>query len=81
MHYEKIQVISYSGCKGDELPRAFVLHGEVIDVVEILNMWIEESLIDKQRKRFFEFKGSDGYEHKIFCDVRTCEWFLVKRQR
>lgn len=81
MHYEKIQVISYSGSKGDELPRAFVLHGEVINVVEILNMWIEESLTDKQRKRFFEFKGSDGYEHKIFCDVRTCEWFLVKRQR
>lgn len=79
MHNEKIHVISYSGYKGDEMPRAFVLYGEMINVVEILNMWIEETHKDKQRKRFFEVRGSDGYKYKIFCDVKTRDWFLVRK--
>lgn len=79
MHDEKIQIISYSGYKGDEMPRAFVLHSEVINVVKILNMWVEESLIDKQRKRFFKVRGSDGYEYKIYYDEKTNEWYLAKR--
>jgi len=79
MHDEKIYVISYSGYKGDEMPRAFVLHGEMINVIEILNMWIEEIHNNKQRKRFFKVRGSDGYKYNIFCDVKTGDWFLVRR--
>lgn len=79
MHNEKIQVICYSGYKGNEMPRAFVLHGEVINVVEILSMWVEESHEDKKRERFFKVRGSDGYEYKIYFYEKTCEWFLAKR--
>jgi hypothetical protein len=43
-------------------------------------MWIEERIEDETRRRFFEVKGSDGYTHKIYYDVRIMEWFFVKDQ-
>jgi hypothetical protein len=44
MSYENIKVIAYSGYRGDESPRAFFINDEKITVVEIVDMWIEESL-------------------------------------
>ena len=40
-------------------------------------MWIEESLEDKVRKRFFKVKGIDGYEYKIYYDEEIKGWFLT----
>jgi hypothetical protein len=71
---EKIRVTAYSGHKGEETPRAFVLGGKRIEVVEIQESWVEEKIGDRTTKRFFKVKGSDGGIYKIFYDEKTAEW-------
>jgi len=75
MSEEKIRVIAYSGYRGEETPRAFMLGGRRIEVVEIQERWIEEGIGDRATKRFFKVKGSDGGIHKIFYDEKTGEWY------
>lgn len=74
---QRIKVIAYAGYQAEETPRAFILQDEKIEVVEILDMWIEESFVNRVRKRFFKIKGSDGSIHKIYCDKKTMEWFHI----
>jgi len=77
MSNHRINVITYSGYRGEETPRTVLLHDEKIDVVAIVNMWIEEGLEDRVEKRFFEVKGSDGKTHKIYHDEKEMEWFYM----
>ena len=77
MYREQIDVISYSGRKGDERPVTFILRGLRIDVVEILDHWVEEGVEDKVRKRYFRVKGSDGNAHRIYYDEKVLEWFYA----
>lgn len=81
MSYKNIRVIAHSGYRGDEAPRAFFINDEKIAVVEILAMWIEESLSDKKRKRFFIVKGNDKQKYEIYNDEKTLDWFykIVKK--
>lgn len=79
MHGEKIKVKSYSGYKGDELPRLLIINDEKIIVNQIFQMWIEERQEDKNRRRYFEIKGSNGNRYKIYFDEVIKEWFLSKR--
>jgi hypothetical protein len=79
MSNERIEVIAYSGYRGEETPRAIILHNEKIEAVEILSMWIEEGFEDRTRKRFFKVKGSDGIIHKIFYDEKTKGWFYKSK--
>ncbi len=76
MPEEKIEVIAYSGARGEETPRSFVFRGDHVEVNQVLDMWIEEGL-ERSRKRFFRLKGSDGYVHKIYFDEAALEWFIV----
>jgi hypothetical protein len=75
MSYQNIKVIAHSGYRGDEKPRTFFIHNQEIAVVETLDMWIEENLHDKTRKRFFIVKGNDNQKYKIYIDEETLEWF------
>jgi hypothetical protein len=75
MAYRKIRVIAYSGYQGDERPLSFFIDGEKINVAEILDMWIEEGLSDKVRKRFFIVKADDQKRYRIYCDKKTLHWF------
>ena len=75
MSKEKIRVIDYSGHKGEESPRAFMLGGKRIEVVEIQESWIEERIGGRTTKRFFKVEGSDGRIYKIFYDEKTAEWY------
>jgi hypothetical protein len=77
MHTERIDVISYSGRKGDERPVTFILRGLRIDVVEIVDSWIEEGFKDKVQKRYFRVKGSNGNTHRIYYDENTREWYYT----
>jgi hypothetical protein len=77
MHTERIDVISYSGRKGDERPVTFILRGLRIDVVEIVDSWIEEGFKDKVRKRYFRVKGRNGNTHRIYYDENTREWYYA----
>jgi hypothetical protein len=75
MSEERIEVIAYSGHRGEETPRVIVLRQKKIEVVEILSRWIEENAENRNRRRFFIFKASDGILHKIFYDEKTMEWY------
>ena len=78
MSDKKIEVVAYSGYRGEECPRSFILHNEKIEVIQILRMWIEERLRDGARNRYFEVKRSDGHKYKIYYDEKGKEWFLAK---
>jgi hypothetical protein len=75
MSEEKIRVMAYSGYRGEETPRAFMLGDSRIEVVEIQESWIEEGIEERTTKRFFKVKGSDGGTHQIFNDETTAEWY------
>ncbi len=81
MHTEKIDVISYAGRKGDERPTTFILRGLRVDVMEILEHWIEEGFKDRIRKRYFRVKGSDGNMHSIFYNEQVKEWYYASSSR
>ncbi len=70
----KIEVAAYSGGKGEESPRSFVLDGERIEVLAVEKMWIEESPSDRKRKRLFTVRGSDGYTHSLYYEEESSEW-------
>jgi hypothetical protein len=75
MSEEKIHVIAYSGYRGEETPRDFMLADRRIEMVEIQERWIEEGIGDRATKRFFKVKGSDGGIHIIFYDEKTAGWY------
>lgn len=75
MSEEKIRVMAYSGYRGEETPRAFMLDDRRTEVVEIQERWTEEGMGDRSTKRFFKVKGSDGGIYKIFYDEKTAEWY------
>ena len=75
MSLEKIEVIAYSGFRGEEIPKTFILDEKRIKIVEIQDRWVEEGLGDRAIKRVFEVKGSDGGIHKIFYDEKRLEWY------
>ena len=75
MEVEQIDVVSYSGSKGDERPLTFVHQEFRIDVLEILDQWVEERLGDKVRKRYFRVKGSDGNIHRLYYDENILQWY------
>ncbi len=73
-----IKVESYSGYRGEELPKSLNVNSEKIVVNKILNMWIEERQKDKRRRRYFEVKAISGDRYKIYFDEVIKEWFLSK---
>ena len=79
MHLERIDVITYAGRKGDERPKTFILRGLRIDVVEIIERWIEEGSEDRVRKRYFKVTGSDGNNHRIYYDEDDLEWYYASQ--
>jgi hypothetical protein len=80
MHSERIDVIAYSGRENDERPTTFILRGLRIDVVEIMDSWIEEGSKDRARKRFFRVKGSDKNTHRIFYSEDDLEWHYASQR-
>jgi hypothetical protein len=74
---ERIDVLSYSGSKGEERPVTFILRGLRIDVVEIIDHWIEEGYRNRVRRRYFRVKGSDRNSHRICYDESAGEWYYA----
>jgi len=78
MPAEIIEVAAYSGYRGEECPRSFVIRGERIEVTAMLSMWVEEQIENKKRKRIFQVRGSDGYKYKTYYDEEMEQWYLEK---
>lgn len=77
MFEEKIEVIAYSGYRGEETPRTMIFREKKIEIKDILNRWIEEGAGDREKRRFFQVKGKDGCEYKIYYSEGSMEWFYV----
>ncbi len=73
----KLEVVAYSGYRGEETPRSFHLHSKRIDVIEVLEVRMEEDSEKRTRKRLFRIKGSDGSLHTLGYDEEAKEWFYV----
>ncbi len=80
MSEEKIEVIAYSGYRGEERPKAFILREQRIEVVRVQERWVEERLDEKARRRFFKVEGSDGVLHKIFYSEKSLEWYYQSQE-
>lgn len=76
----RIEVFCYSGYRGEEKPRAFILEGKRIEIIEILTSWVEEAVGDRLRKRFFKVKGKDGSTHKIYYNEKTEQWYEIEKE-
>jgi len=75
MPFARIEVIAYSGYRGEETPRAFTLQDKRIEVVEILERWIEERLEDRTTTRCFKVKGNHGLVHTIYYNEKAMQWY------
>lgn len=72
----QIEVIAYEAYRGSERPRTLILRGASVEVIEIMEQWIEEGMQDRRQRRFFRLRGSDGNDHTVFHDLASQEWFL-----
>jgi hypothetical protein len=77
---EKIEVIAYSGYRGEETPRAILFRWKRIEVIEILKQWIEERFDNRNIRRFYQVKGSDGNLYTIYYDEKSMEWFQINKE-
>lgn len=78
MPEERIAVTAYAGYRGDETPRCMVLDGKSIDVVRVLERWVEEDSVTGKRRRFFRVKGNDFRTHILCHDEEAMEWRYLR---
>jgi hypothetical protein len=75
MPKEKVEVVSYSGYRGEETPRVFTWRETKVEVTEIRSRWTEEGIGDRDTKRGFWLMGTDGTAYCLIYDEQTQEWF------
>ncbi|HLO25239.1 MAG TPA: hypothetical protein VK187_03940 [Geobacteraceae bacterium] len=78
MPEERIEVTAYAGYRGDETPRCMVLDGKRIDVVRVLERWVEEDGATGKRRRCFRVKGNDFRTHTLCHDEEGMEWCYLR---
>jgi hypothetical protein len=72
---ELVIVISYSGHRGEELPRAFFLESGRIEVASVLKSWVEERANTRTRFRCFLVEETNGMRHLLSYDEELDMWF------
>ena len=77
---ERVEVIAYSGYRGEETPRAVVFRGKRMEVIEILKQWVEERSDKREIRRFYQIKGSDGNLYTIYYNEKSMEWFQINKK-
>ncbi|GAB4390276.1 MAG: hypothetical protein Kow0025_21200 [Thermodesulfovibrionales bacterium] len=70
-----IEVTAYSGYRGEETPRAFVLEGRRVEVSEVIDARVEEDAGGGPRRRVFRVKGSDGRVYRLYYSEAEAAWF------
>jgi len=74
MPKEKVEVVAYSGYRGEEVPRIFKWQGIGVEVAKIWGRWIEEGVSDRVTRRRFGVIGTDGIAYFLIYDEQTHEW-------
>jgi len=77
---EKVEVVAYSGYRGEEVPRVFNWRGTEVVVAEIRSRWIEEGIGDRDTKRGFELTGTDGVAYRLIYDEQNQEWLCESKE-
>ena len=80
MPKEKVEVVAYSGYRGEEAPRIFKWRGMNVEVAKIRSRWIEEGVGDRDTKRGFELTGVDGVRYRLVYDEQNQEWFCELKE-
>jgi hypothetical protein len=80
MDWEKVEVIAYSGHRGEEIPRTFKWRGSKVEVAEIRSRWIEEGIGDRKTKRIFRLRGTDSATYTLIYDEESREWFCESKR-
>jgi hypothetical protein len=81
MSKKKLEVVSYSGYMGEEAPRAFI-HGAVrVEVVEILERWKEQGVLERGIKNYFKVKGDDGLVYTLCYDEQENVWTYRRQDK
>ncbi len=70
-----IQVTAYSGYRGEESPRSFLIEGKRVEVRKVLAQWIEEDEATGERSRYFRVKGNDFRVHVLRYRESDGVWF------
>ncbi len=76
MKEEKIEVVAYSGYKGEERPMSLIIHGKRIEVVNIRESSVEEDIVSRTWKRSFLVNGTDGVLYRVYYYEDRGEWSL-----
>ena len=74
MHAPHVTVESYAGYKGEETPRAFVVDGIRLHVLDILRRWYSET------HGYFRVRADDQYRYVLRHDLDRGDWELVMQE-
>ena len=80
MPKEKVEVVAYSGYRGEETPRTFKWRGTKIEVAKISSRWLEEGVGDRDTKRGFGLIGTDGIAYNLIYNEKTYVWFCESKR-
>ncbi len=69
---ERFRVVAYSGYHGEQEPRALIVEGQRLEVVEIRDRWYDP------RARHFRVRASDGRDYLLRYDLEELGWSRVK---
>ena len=67
----EIRVECYAGYRGEETPRRFFFKERPVEVVEVLDRWLDP------QHRYFKLKGDDQALYIIRHDVGSGQWELT----
>lgn len=70
-----LRVECHAGYRGEETPRRFYLGSRAVDVVEVLDRWLEPE------HRYFKVRGADGDTYILRHDVAGERWELTHFRR
>ncbi len=78
MPEDRIEVTAYAGYRGDETPRQMVVAGRRIDIVKVVDRWVEEDGATGKRRRCFKVKGNDFRTYILCHDEAGMEWRYLR---
>ncbi|MFL5398921.1 MAG: hypothetical protein ACJ79P_13570, partial [Myxococcales bacterium] len=67
-----VQVVCYSGYRGEETPRRFQIGDRRVEVVEVIDRWLGPD------HRYFKLKGDDGGQYILRHDEPSDRWELIQ---
>jgi hypothetical protein len=71
----RVAVECYAGYRGEETPRRFTLGARRVEVVEILDRWLDPE------HRYFKLLGDDGDLYILKNDAETDSWEMTLYRR